>query len=685
MGEIAVSGPGGARSGRTSGTPDPGRGKSDADLGMGREITRRDFLDGVMIGTGAVLAGGWLTACEPSSPERAPATSTAPSATGPADTGSASYPPAQTGFAGQSETASVIPHQLRDGTFWASTGSPEATGETYDLVVVGAGISGLASAYFFAREHPSATILILDADRDIGGHARRNEFADVAGRPGGLLVGYGGSESMQSPALYSPAAKELIEDLGIDVEKFRRYYHGEFWPSDRLYVFDEELWGRDHVSRRRAGEPPARWVEQLPIAEQAKRDLVMLFEDPPDWMPGLGDAEKKRRLSTMSYSGFLREVAHVHEDAVRFLYNHGSDAWGLGIDGIGAVDVWPYFPGFSGMGMDDSEPSKWNSPSTQRLWFDEEPYIYHFPGGNSTIARLVLRNMNPQAVPGRSIEDEVLARVDYGLLDDAGQRVRVRLESPVVKVENIASGVSGPGVEITYAHGGSLRTVRSSSAVMACWYTMLPYVVEGLPVEQRTAAQAMDRVPLLYTSVQLRSRKAFEELDVWGGHVAGPGTDWTDFYLDYPVSIGRYEYPLDLAEPGIVLVHGAPTMPGLPPREGAVAGRRALAQTSFADLERSLRSLLDRALGPGGFDAAEDIQAITINRWAHGYTWEYSLPWDAEFYPQGPLPGQIASRRFGQIAFANTDRYGAAYADLAIDAAHDAIDDLKGSAGAVAS
>ena len=632
------------------------------------QITRRDFLDGVLVGAGAILAGGWLAACDPAS--------TIPGSAGVGVSGEGLAPSLRTGLVGQSSAAAEVPHQLRDGTFWASAPGTESTGETYDLVVVGAGISGLASAYFFEQAKPGARILILEADLDIGGHARRNEFTGVRGRPGGLLVGYGGSEALQSPALYSDVAKRLLDDLGIQPERFRRYYQGGFYPSRAAYVFGEEHWGRDHVAFRGSGQRPYEILSDAPMASRAKRDLEMLYDDPPDWMPGLSDAEKKLRLAELSYADFLSDVARVHPDAQAFLYNLGSDGWGFGIDAQGAIDVWTYHPGFTGMGMDASEPSPYNSPSTTSLWYDDEPYIFHFPGGNSTIARLLLRSMIPAALPGHSAQDEVLATLDYGRLDTPGSRVRVRLGSPVVGVENLEDGGSEGVVEVSYADGGFVRSVRASSVIMAGMYAMVPYIVRDYPDDQAAAARMMSRVPLVYTSVLLRTRRAFRELDCWGGHVVGRGTDWTDFYLDYPVSIGRYEYPIDLDEPGIVLVHGAPTVPGLPPRDGAIAGRTVMAETPFADYEASLRGLLQQVLGPGGFDDERDIQAITVNRWAHGYTWEYSLPWDKDFYPHGPLPGRVASRRLGRIAFANTDRLGAAYADRAIDAAHEAVVDL---------
>ena len=159
----------------------------------------------------------------------------------------------------------------------------------------------------------------------------------------------------------------------------------------------------------------------------------------------------------------------------------------------------------------------------------------------------------------------------------------------------------------------------------------------------------------------------------------GPGARWIDMFLDYPVSMGGYRYPMNLNDAGLLHLTATPTKAGMPLREGVVVGREELYQTSFADLERSLRDLTARALADGGFDPASDIQAITINRWAHGYSIEYTLPWDSSFYPEGPFPGEVAARKFGRVSFANTDRSSVAYSDYAIDAASTAVEEqLRG-------
>jgi spermidine dehydrogenase len=163
-------------------------------LGIDRPISRRDFLNGVAIGIGAALA---------SSPSKASA-----------------IPKGE--FLGKTYRGFAAMHALRDGHFHKTTTAVEATGEHYDAIIVGAGISGLASAFLFQQQfEASAKILLLENSEDFGGHARRNEFTASNGR---LIIGFGGSESLQSPSFFSPAVSKLIADVGIDFAKFETWF-----------------------------------------------------------------------------------------------------------------------------------------------------------------------------------------------------------------------------------------------------------------------------------------------------------------------------------------------------------------------------------------------------------------------------------------------------------------------------
>ena len=205
----------------------------DHELGIDRKITRRQFLDGVAVTAGGLaLAGsaaGVLAGCGTKAKQ-------------PLQTASlVGYAPDLEGLQGQTDAARAVAHMLRDGTFWGNAGSPQATGESYDLVVVGGGISGLAAAYFYTRQNPGARVLVLDNKDDFGGHAVRNEFTPVVRRHGRLIIGYGGTQSIDDPHTYSQQAAGLLKDIGVEVERFDKYFDQTFYERHGLVNSAEVL------------------------------------------------------------------------------------------------------------------------------------------------------------------------------------------------------------------------------------------------------------------------------------------------------------------------------------------------------------------------------------------------------------------------------------------------------------
>ena len=641
--------------------------KRDEELGMNRKITRRDFLDGAALTVGgAVLAGslvggsaGVLAGCG----TQGTLTTAA----------SQPYPPALTGLRGSINAAYAIPHALRDGTFWNGQKSPADTNESYDLIVVGAGISGLTAAYLYVKQNPSARVLVLENHDDFGGHARRNEFSPMVGRYSHLIIGYGGTQTLDHPkTAYSPTAKAIIKEIGVRIEAFNKYFDDTFYERHGLVkdatFFDKETWGSDYLAIGDQHEDLAGFLKDAPMSEEAKKELVSLRESPIDYLPGMTQEEKWAKLSTITYEQWLKDYAKVTPDVMKYLAKASSGYWGYGADGIGAIDAWADgYPGFDGLGLSWAKPYKYNAP-TEKVFWNEEPYNEHYPDGCHGVARLLVRQLIPEALPGSTQEDQVLARLDYSRLDDSRNRTRIRLSSPVVKVKNTSSGV-----EVEYVQNGELRNVKGKGAIMACWYSMLPYIIEGYPQVQKQAARYMTRIPLIYASTLISSWRVFKTLGIQRVSTVGPGAFWLGYDLDMPVSMGGYEHPSDPDEPIVLHWNCAPAKLGMNPREGVKVGRQELYKMSFADLERKMRDLMARSLGPAGFDPASDIQAITINRWSHGYSFEYAMPWDKAFYPDGPLPGDVAAKPFGHITFANTDRSSRAYVDSAMDAAAQAV------------
>lgn len=644
----------------------------DRDLGMHRKITRRDFINGVAVTAGAAVMPWRLFAAQDK------------------DKSATYYPPALTGMRGSHPGSFETAHSLRDSTFWDSAGKLEDTGETYDLIVVGGGISGLAAAHFYRKAIGNkARILILDNHDDFGGHAKRNEFR----LNGAFRLGFGGTFSIESPAPYSAVAKGVIEELGIDVSSFPKYFNRNFYGSLGLrpkIFFDKETFGTDklvvNLNPRNGGESEdsgsdspkllKQFLTDAPIAEQAKRDLQSLYEDPKDYYPGLTSDEKKAKLARISYAKYLTEVVGVHEDIVKLYQTLPHGLFGVGIDAVAAQDAWGLgLPGFRGLKLDSTPGKGMNRDAIPNE--EAEKYFFHFPDGNATIARLLVRKLIPQAVPGTTSSDVVLAKANYARLDDPAAPVRIRLNSTAVRVKHVGDAASAGEVEVSYARAGKVYSARGKNSILACWHVVIPYICNELPEKQKQALASAQKVPLLYTNVLLRNWTSFQKLGA--NSVYAPGMYHTGLNLDLPVSIGGYECARKPREPIVVHMMKAACHPGLPARQQHSFGRMELYTTTFETMERNIRDQLARTLGGGGFDPARDIAEITVNRWPHGYAYEYNSLFDSFWLEGGETPCEVARQPHGRIAIANADAGAYAYTDEAINQAFRAVGELTNS------
>jgi spermidine dehydrogenase len=647
---------------------------TDKELGMDTHITRRDFMQGAAMAIAAAVT--------PAAPLFAQQAAEAQNTSG--------YdPPAVHGLRGSHAGAFEVAHRLRDGSFWANAGQPESTGESYDLIVVGGGISGLSSARFFHQAAgKAARVLILENHDDFGGHAKRNEFqVDKT-----FLLGYGGTYSIESPAPYSPVAKALIRDLGIDVPSYAKYNDKRLYPSLGLkqkVFFDQETFGADKLvvspePRHRKHTTvldPATWQEfaaQAPLTDKAKADLKRLYVLDEDLMPGLTSDQKKAKLARISYADYLTNLVKVDAKVVAMLQAYPQSLYGAGIDAVSAQDAWGLgLPGFDGLKLAPGPGPGMGRDSIPNEAAEE--FFFHFPDGNSSIARLLVRSLLPGAVPGNSVDDILTSQVRYDQLDQAGAPTRIRLNSTVVKVRHDGDPSSAKEVEVTYVQKGQLYTVRAAHCILACWHPVIPYLTTELPAAQLAALRSAEKVPIVYTNVALKNWESF--VRVQAASIYAPGSYFTEVGLDHRVSIGNYHCTKKPADPIVLTMNHYPCSPGLPARSQHRAGRAALYATSFETFERKIREQLVRSIGAGGFDPARDIAAITVNRWPHGYAYQYNSLWDPFWLEGGPLPCVEARKPFGRIAIANADADAYAYTDCAINQAHRAVNDLKGTAG----
>jgi hypothetical protein len=289
---------------------------------------------------------------------------------------------------GQHDGAFEIAHAFaRDGVDF-HTGDA-AVEESYDLVVVGGGISGLAAAWYYRRAVPAARILVLDNCNDFGGHAKRNEFT----HDHRLIVGYGGSQSLQSPkTLYSDTAKGLLRDLGVDIRRFETAFDRGLYPSlglSRAVFFDREAFGRDALVRgdtlalpegdsvraRGAGRPPDDFVAALPISDAGKAQFLALFDGTRDPLAGRSVKEKLEVLKATSYRDYLIRDCGCSDEVANCFQGRTLDFFGLGCDAVAAADVRDFgYPGFAGSACRSSiirngaSPISITSPTATPRW-----------------------------------------------------------------------------------------------------------------------------------------------------------------------------------------------------------------------------------------------------------------------------------------------------------------------------
>jgi spermidine dehydrogenase len=287
---------------------------------------------------------------------------------------------------------------------------------------------------------------------------------------------------------------------------------------------------------------------------------------------------------------------------------------------------------------------------------------------------MLVRSLIPGSAPGNTMEDIVTARMNYARLDDGGSNVRIRLNSTAVHAKHVGDPRSAKEVEVTYVRGGQARRVRAGSCVLACYNMVIPYLCPEMPDKQKEALAYAVKIPLVYTNVQIKNWKAFQKLGL--SSIYAPGAYFSNVTLDYPVSMGGYNFPAAPDEPCILHLLRAPCKPGLPCKEQYRAGRWELFTTKFETFETQVRDQLGRMLAAGGFDAANDIEAITVNRWPHGYAYEYNRLFEPLDRPPEQRPCVIGRQPFGRITIANSDADGHAYTNIAIDQGHRAVQEI---------
>ncbi|MEO0436436.1 MAG: FAD/NAD(P)-binding protein [Pseudomonadota bacterium] len=631
--------------------------KSDKDLGMDAKITRRDLLHDVGL---TALGIGISTAL--------PAAAASPinlgSSEGLQDSKSpvpdaTNYPPIRTGLRGSHPGAYEAAHALaREGRAFPE---PVDLDEEYDLVVVGAGISGLAAAHYYQdRFGRDSRILLLENHDDFGGHARRNEFH----QGGKMRLSLGGTHNLEWWN-FSKEVKRYLKRLGVDAKRMRKdmqFEYGRQAPNSPAMYFDKDTFGTDRLVAKSdlsaAGGLAEDRIDQFPLSETSKTALKNFYKRRDDVLPDMSRVEKEEYLRTISYPEFLRRYGALDEEAI-FLFSkqlHGG--WGVEMRAASVMEALEAgLPGQHLLGGDHSEDG-WDYPAA--MW----------PDGNASLVRLQVASLIPEVAPKADASNVAVTNFDYGKLDQAGENVRLRLNSTVIRAQD-----TDGGVYVSYLSNDKLLRLRAKHCVMACYHVIIPHLIPELPQAQKEAMKYQVKVPLVLTNVLLRNTEALDRLGI--DSVDCPGRMLSSLFTFRGINTGGFSHDLKEEGPVSLVFWGmiSPPKEAIDLQAQRRASRALMLGLSFEDYEREVRTVLDGLLGPAGFDVETDILAITVNRWPHGYAHEYLDLWDYD-WEEGNAPHLTAQQPFGKITMANSDAGAYAYTHGAIDEAHRAVKQL---------
>lgn len=574
------------------------------------------------------------------------------------------YPPSLTGLRGSHPGSNEHSHARAwdNKTEW---GSINKVNETYDLVVVGGGISGLSAAYFFQKKYgPDKKILILDNHDDFGGHAKRNEHT-VNGK---LRLGHGGSQSIVEPQHASTAVKNLFNEIGVEPKLFKTAYDKLFYKKHNLGAvtyFNKDVFGEDKVVKHPFCNYPnyiqgiimgdklsnKEAIQQTPLSENGKRQLLNVLNGGLHKI-NISKDQLNDYLSKTSYFDYLKNTLGVDDpDVLKMARSSGLDWASSGTDVMSIAGA----KSCGAMGF-----------APKAVYDEETPYIYHFPDGNASVARAIVKHLIPRVAEGNSAEEQVMSVFKYAELDKPSNAVRIRLNSTVVNVQHRGNPRDSSEVAIKYIYNNNAFQIKAKNVVMACYNMMIPHIVSNLPEEQDAALRLQTKSPLQYTTVGLRNWNAFKEMEI--ALAMSPGNMHQAVFMDFPVSIGGYEYTQTPNDPCVIQMINCPygSIIGAPIRDQYKEARYRMLELQFKDYENEIRKHLTGMLPSDLFDFDSDVESITVNRWGHGYT----VP--------GPRDSvQIGRQPFGRITIANCDSAPESDVKAAIDMAFRAVNELS--------
>jgi spermidine dehydrogenase len=607
--------------------------RTDKALGLESDITRRDFLNSTLLASGGLLLSS-------ASPAQILAQKSSDAATNGDWTG---YGGIGDYANSNGNTRHVLEagHQIRDGNFETLPASVIDTGEIYDCVIVGGGISGLAAALIFRQlAGREKTCLVLDNHPIFGGEAKRNEFLVDGHR----LVAHQGSALFQVKYPHSFITR-FYESIGLKTlrleyqkwagsepeialakspylgsEPFGMFFGAKFGQAQGMWLTDP--WGKK--------------LEGAPIPAKTRDELLRYqsADAASDHIPQYRGDAISRRLDTITLEQHLMERHGISRETVRtFLADEGG-GFGLGPDALSGYTAYA----FDGLGAFEED-------STQM-----------FPDGNASIARLIVKTLLPETISGdASVEGVFRNRVNFGALDRAGTATRIRLGSTAVWVKHDGDPAKSESVTVAYTREGKTYRVKARSVVMAGGSWTTKHIVRDLTDDRREAYAQFYRSPCMVANVAVRNWRFLYKMGI-------SGCQWFEGLGSYiqlrKLALCGIEAPtIGPDSPVVMTIKVLYSRPGHSAEDQGHIGRAEMISTTFREYERQIRQQLTDMFAGSGFDASRDIAGIILNRWGHAY----ASPAPGFYFGKegNPPPGELLrAAPFGRIAFANVDLSG---------------------------
>ena len=608
----------------------------DKELGLDRQITRRDFVYCSSLFVGSMLAGCGKVDPQALSPQQLHRF----------DVGSDWYGPGGVGDYASSHGNTLellrTAHEIRAGKFDMRPDDATDTGEEFDLVVVGGGFAGLSATYHFHRLNPSGRALILDNHPIFGGEAKRNDFevngVHVSGPQGSndtSIPEATGEPDDYFTALNIPRDFQYAEPRGsaagmripVDNYEYIQWIEGNY-DVGHFFRGAQQPWVKDVWKTGLASTP---WPRDLQRAFARARTVEV---------DGEADEDKLRWLDSMTMKAYYEDELGLPPEVTSYYDPIMASIIGLGCDAISAYWGLHFdMPGFT-------KADRYDDPSLVSL-----------PGGNAGIARHFVKSLAPGAISGSSFEDVLFGKIAFGELDRDGNPVRIRLNSTAVRVEHDGAPGDAQRVVVDFVQDGRQFSLKAKTVVMASGGWVNRRVVKDLPHEYHSAYEAFAHSPVLVANVALTNWRFLERLGVSAALWSG-GFGFT-CNIRRPMIVGGRSQPLHPDEPIVLTFYVPIYKPGLPRKEQGVVGRVELLGTSFAGYERQIREQMTAMFSDGGFDPASDIAGIILNRWGHAYV---NPGPGFMFGTKGtPAPSDVIRQPFGRIAIGHSELRGHQY------------------------